>query len=101
MAKPISPTEVASAKLKNFPDAVIDTWNRMIASKWNGTSALIHQDQIVNLLAAANGVERHIVFDSGWLDIEEIYRKEGWSIYYDKPGYNESYEPSFEFKKKK
>lgn len=30
--------------------------------------------------------------DHGWLDLEDIYRDEGWTVEYDSPGYNETYE---------
>lgn len=100
MAKPISPAEAAAEKLKNMPDAVIDTWNRIIAEKFDGHSATIKQNDIVVALAAATGVNRHKVFDTNWLYIEDLYRKEGWTVTYDKPDYNENYEAYFEFKKK-
>ena len=33
------------------------------------------------------------------MDIESIYRADGWGVYYDKPGYNETYTATFEFTK--
>lgn len=42
------------------------------------------------------------IFDNHWLDIEDIYREQGWKVKYDKPGYNEeSFKPYFEFSVKK
>ena len=39
------------------------------------------------------------ICEEGWLDVEDVYRKAGWEVIYDAPGYNESfYEPSFEFR---
>ncbi len=38
--------------------------------------------------------ERHL------LDVEPSYRAEGWEVEYDKPGYNETYEATFTFRKK-
>jgi hypothetical protein len=40
------------------------------------------------------------MFNKHWFDIEDIYRKAGWAVEFDKPGYNESYESFFVFKKK-
>lgn len=40
------------------------------------------------------------VFERGYLDIEETYRKAGWSVVYDKPGYNETYDAFYTFTRK-
>ncbi len=32
-----------------------------------------------------------------WLNVEELYRAQGWTVTYDKPGYNESYPATFTF----
>lgn len=102
MVKPISPKEATTQKRQDMPDAVIETWNRLIAKKFNGNNSVtIKQNEIVAALAASNGVDRQTVFDLGWLDIEDLYRSVGWTVEYDKPGYNESYEAFFVFKKKK
>lgn len=99
--KPITPDEVVEHKLREIPDQVVECWNRMIASKSNGSNTItIMQDDIVSALVAATGVKRQAVFDLGWLDIEDLYRNAGWKVSYDKPGYNESYEAYFEFRKK-
>jgi hypothetical protein len=98
MVKPISPDEAIVEKPKYMPDAVIDTWNRFIAKKYNGKSAIIiAQDEIVAAIADATGEPRSVVFDSGWLDIEDMYRSAGWKVEYDAPGFNESYKAFFTF----
>jgi len=51
-------------------------------------------------LMAATGKTRDEVFDKGWLNIEPMYRAAGWKVVYDKPAYNESYEPTFTFTKR-
>lgn len=53
------------------------------------------------ILAALPNVKRQEIFDNGWLDIETVYEDSGWSVEYDKPGYNESYEASWTFKPKR
>ena len=32
-----------------------------------------------------------------WFDFEDIYRGQGWKVKFDKSGYCESYDDSFEF----
>lgn len=42
---------------------------------------------------------RQFIFDKHWLDIEDTYRKAGWNVEYDKPGYCENYDAYFVFSK--
>lgn len=94
--KPITPTEVASAKI---PDEVIKAFNDLIVAEWDGYSAVIHQDEICTLVAERLKVKRQTVFANKWLDVEDIFRQAGWKVEYDKPGYNETYEATFTFSK--
>ena len=102
MVKPLAPSEVVEVRTKLFPDFVLETWNAVIAKNWSGRSSRIEQPDIINQLVTASPtlVSRGDVFANHWLDIEDTYRAEGWSVEYDKPGYNESYDAYFVFKKK-
>jgi hypothetical protein len=80
-----------------IPDVVIKTINELIVKNWNGDSAFVGQRSIEKELSAA-GLKRSDIFDNKWLNIEDIYRGAGWEVFYDKPGYNESYEPRFGFR---
>lgn len=100
MTKPIKPSEITEAKTKSFPDKVIQTWNNLITQKWNGRVAHIKQDEAVAALMSSMNLTRQGVFDSGYLDIEPTYRREGWKVKYDKPGWDENYKAFFEFSKK-
>jgi len=46
------------------------------------------------------GLTRQGMYDKGWMDVEDAYRKAGWDVDFDKPGYNETYEANFTFSKK-
>lgn len=97
--KPIRPDEVASEKEKLIPDTVIETFNRLIAERGGGGSVTIRQDEVVKILVDA-GLERREIFERHWLDVEGIYRQAGWDVEYDKPGFNETYDPKYTFRKK-
>lgn len=97
--KPITPREVASLKQVLIPDAVIEAFNEMIAANFNGGYSSFTQEAVVKLIVK-KGISRNDLFSNNWLDVEPIYEKSGWKVEYDKPGYNESYEPTFSFKKK-
>lgn len=99
--KPITPEEAGFAKAGVLPVEVLKTWNEMIIVKVSNGVARITQDQIIAALMKTTGVEREAVFKSGWLEIEDLYRAVGWDVDYDKPGYNESYQPIFTFSKGK
>ena len=102
MVKPLAPSDVTAAQVELFPDFVIETWNTVIAKNWSGTQSRILQDDIMlELIAAAPMlINRGDVFARHWLDIEDVYRAEGWAVQYDKPAYNEDYPAYFVFKKK-
>lgn len=39
--------------------------------------------------------------DMRWLNFEEAFRKNGWDVAYDGPGFNESYDAYFQFRAKR
>lgn len=94
--KAIAPNEVVEARKASMPDVVLETFNAHIAQKFNDSSAVVYQDAVVKDLVKA-GLKREEIFRMGWLDIEDIYREQGWKVSYDKPGWNENYEAHFEF----
>jgi hypothetical protein len=99
--KPISPQDVVEKKLESLPNVVIEAFNELIAKNFDGYSATIKQDEVIALIQSKNeALSRQAIFDNHWLDVEDIYRKIGWSVMYDKPGYSESYSAFFVFKKK-
>lgn len=100
MTDPIRPDDVAGMKGKMIPDAVIEAFNEIIAQHYyNGTATFKQQDIVARIVQ--KGIKRDDIFTNHWLDIEPIYRAAGWKIFYDKPGYNETYEPTFTFTRRK
>lgn len=99
--KPITPDEVVNKKKKLVPDYVIECFNAAIAKNWDGHSSTVFQDAIVSAICLAGDINRRVVFDQHYLDIEPIYADAGWKVEYDKPGYCETYEAKFIFTKKK
>lgn len=99
--KPISPEDIPEAKAAIIPDNVIKVWNDNIALNYSSGRSVIKQSDIVDKLQSAMNCDRQYVFAASWLNIEEIYRKAGWKVVYDKPGFNESYAATFTFIKDK
>ena len=96
--RPMTPTDVQLEQSKNLPDAVIEVFNQLIAQNYVNGSATVKQDDVLALLVE-KGLGRDEIFGKGWLNIERVYRSAVWSVTYDKPGFNETYPATFEFKR--
>lgn len=96
---PLGPEEILGVKTAQIPEAVFEVVNRLIAKQWDGQAAVVKQPDIVDALVA-EGYPRKQVYEEHWLDVEESYRAVGWTVTYDRPGYNETYEPTYEFRRK-
>jgi hypothetical protein len=103
MIKPITPDEAEIEKLNDIPEGVIEVFNDLIKEGLNskGNRVVINQNDAVQLICENLNVSREEVFKKKWLDIEPLYRNAGWNVEYDKPGYNETYEPNYTFTRKK
>lgn len=97
--KPITPKEVVSLKKTLIPDAVIESFNELIAENFsNGSSGFLTKKVVARMVS--KGLKEKEIYDNGWLDVEDLYRKAGWEVSYDNPAYNEDYDASFSFSKK-
>ncbi len=94
LGRPATPDEVG-AVTPDIPPEVFDIVNEMLAS-----SLTVMQGVLVERICKRLGVERAAVFGNHWLDFERAYEAAGWEVRYDKPGYNEDYEPFWEFERK-
>jgi len=112
--RPITPQEARKnrdIRRKAFPREVIEAFNELIAFKFDGQEASFLQKTVVDLILdkmTANhqdGSDRETIrkdlFKNNWLDVEYYYSLHGWSVTYDKPGYNERGEASFSFRVRK
>jgi hypothetical protein len=97
MTEPLTPKDALAVAHTSFPDGVIEVWNELIQKNLRGKRATIKQDDAARALARKFRVPQQKVYDNDWLDIEDVYRKAGWRVRHDKPGYDESYAAYFEF----
>lgn len=96
MIKPITPNEVLDAK--KIPDEVIKIFNNLIIEKWEGQSATIAQNEVVEKISNNLKICRQSVFNRGYLNIESLFRDFGWLVTHSKPDYNSEDEAFFVFK---
>lgn len=105
--KPISPVEAENKHRGTIPDSIINAFNKLIIKHYKPISkeAVVKQDEVLDMVCEdpdSGMLTKDEIFDNHWLDIEDIYREQGWKVKYDKPGYNEeSFKPYFEFSVKK
>lgn len=95
--RPITPDEVGQVRSDSLLPQVIEVFNDLITEKWNGHKAIIKQEEAVQRVVEKLDVSRSWIFECGLLDVEDAYRKVGWTVQFDKPGFNETYEPFFVF----
>ena len=101
MVEPIRPSEVKVV----IPDFIIQAVNELIEDKWNGEEAVIEQDEILDKVVDTDQdsptyCTRDKIFKKGWLDFEDLYRKAGWCVVYERPAYYETWDAYFKFTKK-
>ena len=105
MTKAISPEvakkESAQFRIDRIPQVVIQAVNNLIIKEMAdncGSTITITQKEIINeIIRLDPGMTSSKIYENNYLDFEDVYRKEGWKVSYDKPGYCESYEPKFSF----
>jgi len=98
---PITPDEAKKLKNHSIPDEVIKAFNDMIVEKLSSGRAVIKQKDVVARIVAATQITEDQLFDNHWLDVEDVFRKAGWTVKYDKPAYCENYDAYFEFSRKR
>lgn len=96
--KPISKADVENAlNEREFPDFVIQAFNECIMEARIKNSKNVMQDDVIKRIEKLGNVSRNSIFENHWLDVERHYRKAGWTVYHDKPGFNESYKAYYTF----
>lgn len=96
--KPLTPAEVAYKTANAIPDFVISVVNDLLVKKYRAGVATLYQQEVVDQLRATRaGLTKEEIYDNGYLDFEPIFSKQGWSVGYHKPGWDEDFEPYWIF----
>ena len=96
--KPITPDHVVREQKNAFPNEVFEAFNELISRECVGGDGVIKQSDVVALMVK-KGLKRKDIFDNGWLNVESIYQSAGWKVEYEKPGFNETFEANFTFRR--
>lgn len=92
--RPITPQEASTGA--HIPDIVFTTINKYLQERGGQDRIVLQQEKLMQMLEA-EGIDRKEAYDKRWIDIEPYYIKAGWSVTYDKPGYNEEGSAYFVF----
>lgn len=101
MIKPFTPDEAKGGKVTTLPPEVIEVFNHLLAERYSSHIEISQPEVVGLILSKMPNVKRQEIFDKNWLDVEEVYDQYGWDVDYDKPGYNETYEATWTFTKKR
>lgn len=83
MTDPIKPYEVLDYKLNVLPEEVIESFNIKIALHWDGKESRFNQEQVIKEIRIDLDLGDADIIDKEYLNIAEIYRKEGWIVQYE------------------
>jgi hypothetical protein len=97
MAQAITPLEAQESEGQQIPAFVINSFNRIIKNKFSGGRAQFTMNEVVAEIQKDSSHTRQFLFDKGWMDVEPVFRAQGWKVVYDQPAYNESYAATYTF----
>lgn len=115
---PITPEEAQKKRVEAVPYFVIKVINTLLAKEFSGWSTTFKVKDIADAIMEGtqnrelnpggflvfNEMPRSSIFDNKWLSVETLtglYGPYGWTIESDYPRYNESYDATLTFRKKK
>lgn len=93
----IRPDQIDQARKDYIPEEVIAVFNELIIENFNGNQAVVYQDDAEAKIAEVLGIQRQVVYDRRYMDIEQIFREAGWKVEYDSPAYCESFRAHWTF----
>lgn len=100
--KPIRPEDIGAAKKAILPPEVIAAANEIITQNWNGSSARFTTTELAGRIRKKMDMgDNEAVAAKGWLDIEDVYRNEGWKVEFYKTGYSDPEDDYYIFTKRK
>jgi hypothetical protein len=101
--KALSPKEVKEGAMQSIPTEVVSVVNSLLKKHWqDGEPIRLKQSLITTgILELKPEATRNDVYDKGWLNFEPLFEASGWSVFYDKIGFNEQGESAFVFTPKR
>lgn len=108
MMKVYTPEDVMNKRNEMIPDFVITAFNDLLTENYQEDEtimfAYIEQEDVIREIleySTDDGLTRETIFKKHYLDIENLYRNNGWEVDYKKPMSDEYFKAYFVFKSKK
>lgn len=106
--KPFSPAEAKDAKSSHLPRELLQAVNELLAERYKDYGSIhiklkdvkARCEKILGIDEMFSGVSPMDAWPEGVWDFEPVYRKAGWRVNYDGPGYDESYDGYYIFDQK-
>lgn len=99
---PVTPGKVIDEHAKGsfIPQEVVEAVNELLLENGGrGGAVQIMQKAIIERVQQKlPGLTSQEIYKRKYLDFEKLFQTYGWTVTYDGPAYNESYEPYFMFK---
>lgn len=99
--EPIKPDDAEDTRNASFPSEVIQAFNNAIIANLRNGVAKFKCKSVAAAIANSMGTTVETIYANHWMDVEPVYRAQGWDVEYDKPGFNETYDAIWIFKKSK
>ena len=106
--KVYTPEDVMNKRNEMIPDFVITAFNDLLTENYQEDEtimfAYIEQEDVIRKIleySKDDELTREIIFKKHYLDIENLYRNNGWEVDYKKPMADEYFKAYFVFKSKK
>ncbi len=96
--KPITPEEAKDSIIRSFPDYIIESVNELIVETGRSCKYVkILREDVIKRIQSKKDVSRDHLFNNKFLDFEDVYRDQGWSVSYDQPCRGESFKAYYKF----
>lgn len=81
MTKPFTPAEARAAQIKRIPPEVVAVFNEALAEGiGDGKSVVLRVADMATRVADKTGISRDALFANKYLDIEPLFREQGWKV---------------------
>jgi protein associated with RNAse G/E len=94
--KAITPKEALSKRRDLIPSKVIESFNELIVEGFDGHKATVYQHKVKQRICSKLSINEDF-FKHEWLNIESMFREQGWTIFYKRPDRDESFDIHFIF----
>lgn len=99
--EPIKPKDIIDNLDDIIHPAVIKAVNALLKEQYRGGTVTIKLKEVISRAKQiCPDLSPQEMEDKKHLDFEPVFRKAGWKVTYDQPGWDETYDSYFEFSSK-